>query len=89
MAKGRPENLGIGLLILLGVLVWGLARPKKEEEEPPPPEPTPTPEGALEIRGLTVATDRLPRFFSEEPLSPHGEVFDVSDDELAGLWEEG
>jgi aldehyde:ferredoxin oxidoreductase len=36
--------------------------------------------------GLTAATDRLPRFFSEEALAPHGEVFDVSDDELDAIW---
>jgi aldehyde:ferredoxin oxidoreductase len=39
--------------------------------------------------GLTAATDRLPRFFAEEPLSPHGEVFDVPDEELDAIWEEG
>jgi aldehyde:ferredoxin oxidoreductase len=39
--------------------------------------------------GLTSATDRLPRFFAEEPLSPHGEVFDVPDEALAAIWEEG
>jgi aldehyde:ferredoxin oxidoreductase len=36
--------------------------------------------------GLTAATDRLPRFFTEEPLAPHGEVFDVSDEELDAIW---
>jgi aldehyde:ferredoxin oxidoreductase len=36
--------------------------------------------------GLTAAADRLPRFFAEEPLAPHGEVFDVSDEELDGIW---
>jgi aldehyde:ferredoxin oxidoreductase len=39
--------------------------------------------------GLTAATDRLPAFFATEPLPPHGEVFDVPDQELAGLWENG
>ena len=39
--------------------------------------------------GLTAASDRLPRFFSEEPLSPHGEVFDVPDEELDAIWEKG
>ena len=39
--------------------------------------------------GLTAATDRLPRFFREEPLAPHGEVFDVPDEELDAIWEEG
>jgi len=38
--------------------------------------------------GLTAAADRLPRFFAEEPLSPHGEVFDVTDEELDGMWGE-
>jgi len=37
--------------------------------------------------GLTTVTDRLPRFFAEEPLPPHGEVFDVSDEELDAMWE--
>ncbi len=36
--------------------------------------------------GLTSAADRLPRFFAEEPLSPHGEVFDLSDDQLDAVW---
>jgi aldehyde:ferredoxin oxidoreductase len=36
--------------------------------------------------GLTAATDRLPRFFTEEPLAPHGEVFDVPDEELEAIW---
>jgi aldehyde:ferredoxin oxidoreductase len=36
--------------------------------------------------GLTAATDRLPRFFSEEPLAPHDQVFDVPDDELDAIW---
>ena len=39
--------------------------------------------------GLTSATDRLPRFFAEEPLAPHGEVFDVPDEALAAISEEG
>jgi aldehyde:ferredoxin oxidoreductase len=38
--------------------------------------------------GLTSATNRLPRFFTEEPLSPHGEVFDVADEELDAIWED-
>jgi aldehyde:ferredoxin oxidoreductase len=37
--------------------------------------------------GLTEATNRLPAFFREEPLLPHGEVFDVPPEELSGLWE--
>ncbi len=32
--------------------------------------------------GLTAEDDRLPRFFYEEPLSPHNKVFAVSDEEL-------
>jgi aldehyde:ferredoxin oxidoreductase len=39
--------------------------------------------------GLTAATDRLPRFFVEEPLPPHGEVFDVPGEELDSIWQEG
>jgi aldehyde:ferredoxin oxidoreductase len=39
--------------------------------------------------GLTAATDRLPRFFAEEPLPPHGEVFDVPGEELDSIWQEG
>jgi hypothetical protein len=31
----------------------------------------------------------LPRFFAEEPLPPHGEVFDVPEEELDAIWEEG
>ncbi|MGD8625486.1 MAG: aldehyde ferredoxin oxidoreductase C-terminal domain-containing protein [Anaerolineae bacterium] len=38
--------------------------------------------------GLTAATDRLPAFFSSEPLPPHGEVFDVPPEELDGIWQE-
>lgn len=32
--------------------------------------------------GLTIADDRLPKFFYEEPLSPHNKVFGISDEEL-------
>lgn len=38
--------------------------------------------------GLTKDADRLPRFFIDEPLPPHGQVFDVSTEELDGIWEE-
>ncbi len=38
--------------------------------------------------GLTVATDCLPSFFHTEPLPPHGNVFDISDEDLAKVWEE-
>jgi aldehyde:ferredoxin oxidoreductase len=37
--------------------------------------------------GLTTATDRLPQFFLDEPLAPHGERFDVPAEELARIWE--
>ena len=37
--------------------------------------------------GLTAAADRLPNFFHTEPLSPHGEVVDISPPELAAFWE--
>jgi aldehyde:ferredoxin oxidoreductase len=36
--------------------------------------------------GLTEATDRLPEFFRNEPLPPHGEIFDVPEDEIRGIW---
>ena len=36
--------------------------------------------------GLTEATDRLPEFFAREPLPPYDVVFDVPQEELAGLW---
>ncbi len=36
--------------------------------------------------GLTEATDRLPAFFREEPLPPHGEVFDVPSERLSSIW---
>jgi aldehyde:ferredoxin oxidoreductase len=39
--------------------------------------------------GLGASSDRLPRFFTQEPLAPHGEVFDVPDEELDAIWEEG
>lgn len=32
--------------------------------------------------GFTPSDDRLPEFFSKEPLAPHNVVFDVSDEEL-------
>jgi hypothetical protein len=38
--------------------------------------------------GPTPTADRLPAFFAEEPLLPHGEVFDVADTELDAIWEE-
>ncbi len=36
--------------------------------------------------GFTSADDRLPEFFKTEKLSPHNEVFDVSDEELDTLF---
>lgn len=38
--------------------------------------------------GFTRADDRLPEFLREEPLPPHNQVFDVSDDELDKVFEE-
>ena len=38
--------------------------------------------------GLTPATDRLPAFFRTESLPPHGEIFDVPDEELDSVWED-
>ena len=32
--------------------------------------------------GFTASDDRLPAFFSNEPLTPHNVVFDVTDEEL-------
>jgi aldehyde:ferredoxin oxidoreductase len=32
--------------------------------------------------GFTPSDDRLPEFFSKEPLTPHNVVFDVTDEEL-------
>jgi len=37
--------------------------------------------------GLTSVDDRLPAWMTEEPLPPHGSVFDVSEDDLDGLFE--
>ena len=36
--------------------------------------------------GFTPADDRLPAFFSEEPLASTGSVFDVSDEALDSMW---
>ena len=35
-----------------------------------------------EAAGFTSKDDRLPEFFTEEPLSPHKIVFDVPNEEL-------
>jgi aldehyde:ferredoxin oxidoreductase len=37
--------------------------------------------------GLTTESDRLPDFFYNEPLPPHGEVFDVPDHEIGQTWD--
>ena len=36
--------------------------------------------------GFTPADDRLPAFFTEEPLASTGTVFDVSEVALDGMW---
>jgi aldehyde:ferredoxin oxidoreductase len=38
--------------------------------------------------GLGPAFDRLPEFMAEEPLPPHGEVFDVSQEDLERVFGE-
>jgi len=43
-------------------------------------------ERAFNRRAGLSAPARLPRFFSEEPLAPHGLVFDVPDEELDAIW---
>jgi aldehyde:ferredoxin oxidoreductase len=37
--------------------------------------------------GFTNADDRLPKFFSQEPLPPHNTVFVISDEELDGTFD--
>ncbi|HUT15473.1 MAG TPA: aldehyde ferredoxin oxidoreductase C-terminal domain-containing protein [Anaerolineae bacterium] len=39
-----------------------------------------------EAAGFTKAHDRLPEFMEYEPLPPHNQVFDVSDDELDSVY---
>ena len=36
--------------------------------------------------GLTAEDDRLPAFFTNEPLAPTGAVFDVKDEALDAIW---
>ena len=36
--------------------------------------------------GFTEKDDRLPEFFLKEPLPPHNEIFNVSDEELDKVW---
>ncbi|MGD8465921.1 MAG: aldehyde ferredoxin oxidoreductase C-terminal domain-containing protein [Anaerolineae bacterium] len=38
--------------------------------------------------GLTGATDRLPEFFAREPLPPYDVIFDVPQEDLAGMWDD-
>ena len=37
--------------------------------------------------GFTAADDRLPAFFTEEPVASTGTVFDVSGEALDEMWE--
>ncbi|WP_028584567.1 aldehyde ferredoxin oxidoreductase family protein [Desulfogranum mediterraneum] len=37
--------------------------------------------------GLTEKDDRLPEFFSEEPIAPHNVVWDMSDQEIDTFWD--
>jgi aldehyde:ferredoxin oxidoreductase len=39
-----------------------------------------------EAAGFTAAHDRLPEFMKYEPLSPHNNVFDVTDKELDAVY---
>jgi aldehyde:ferredoxin oxidoreductase len=39
-----------------------------------------------EAVGFTNIDDRLPRFFSEEKLTPSGNVFDVPEEEIDGVY---
>ena len=36
--------------------------------------------------GLTNKDDRLPEFFSKEPLPPHNVVWDFTDEEIDEFW---
>ncbi|OGP88091.1 MAG: hypothetical protein A2156_02215 [Deltaproteobacteria bacterium RBG_16_48_10] len=40
-----------------------------------------------EAVGFTKKDDRLPRFFLEEKLLPSGNVFDVPEDEIEGVYQ--
>ena len=40
-----------------------------------------------EAAGFTKADDRLPEFMKYEPLPPHNQVWDVSDEDLDSLWD--
>jgi len=37
--------------------------------------------------GFTAADDQLPDFFKEEPLPPHNEVWDFTEEEIATFWD--
>lgn len=37
--------------------------------------------------GFTNLDDRLPEFFSEEPIAPHNVVWDISDDAIDSFWD--
>ena len=37
--------------------------------------------------GFTATDDRLPAFFTQEPLASRGTVFDVSEEALDGMWD--
>ncbi len=40
-----------------------------------------------EAAGFTKADDRLPEFFSTEPLPPHNVVWDMSDEQIDSFWD--
>jgi aldehyde:ferredoxin oxidoreductase len=40
-----------------------------------------------EAAGFTKADDRLPEFFSTEPLPPHNVVWDLADEEIDSFWD--
>lgn len=46
-----------------------------------------TEKGFNEAAGFTKADDRLPEFFSTEPLPPHNVVWDLSDEEIDSFWD--
>jgi len=39
------------------------------------------------LAGFTAADDRLPEWFTREPLPPTGAVFDVSEEDLDGVFD--
>jgi aldehyde:ferredoxin oxidoreductase len=36
--------------------------------------------------GFTTADDRLPLFFSTDPIAPHNQVFSITDEELYSVY---